>query len=115
MTKPALALLASLDRVEGQTRLFPELGPNALLDCLHRLEPDKTVHGFRSSFRDWAGDETNFAREVIEETIGHKVGDDTENAYRRGTAMKKRKRVLDAWSSFVTGKQQDNILAFKSR
>jgi integrase len=59
-----------------------------------------TVHGFRSSFRDWAAEMTNFPREVAEMALAHKVGDDTELAYRRGDLLKKRWRLAEAWARY---------------
>lgn len=60
-----------------------------------------TVHGFRSSFRDWAGDETSFARELAEQALAHVVGDTTENAYRRGDALEKRRELMEAWGRYL--------------
>ena len=57
----------------------------------------KIVHGFRSSFRDWAGDCTTFPREVAEAALAHMVGDDVERAYRRGDALDKRRKLMVAW------------------
>ena len=62
-----------------------------------------TLHGFRSSFRDWAGEVTNFDREVIEHALAHKLPDRVEAAYRRGTALDKRRRLMAAWSAFCSG------------
>jgi len=62
---------------------------------------DVTTHGFRSAFRDWAGDETNFPREVAEAALSHRVGDSVEVAYRRGTALEKRRKLMVAWSNYV--------------
>ena len=59
-----------------------------------------TVHGFRSAFRDWAGEETEFAREVAEQALAHVVGDAVEQAYRRGDALEKRRVMMDEWSAF---------------
>jgi integrase len=59
-----------------------------------------TVHGFRSSFRDWAGDKTDFQRETIEECLAHQVGNGTEQAYRRSDALEKRRVVMDAWAEY---------------
>jgi hypothetical protein len=59
-----------------------------------------TAHGFRSAFRDWAGDETQFPREVAEAALAHAVGDETERAYRRGDALAKRRDLMEAWASF---------------
>lgn len=70
-----------------------------------------TTHGFRSTFRDWAGEETTFPRELAEEALAHTVGDQTERAYRRGDALEKRRALMDAWAryclpaTFPTAKQ----------
>ena len=102
--------LRVLDKVRptspaGEQLIFPGLAGKALSDMamdmmLRDLAPGCTPHGMRSTFRDWAGDETDFARETIEECLAHSVGDETERAYRRSDALKKRKAVLDAWSDF---------------
>jgi integrase len=62
-----------------------------------------TTHGYRSSFRDWAGDATDFPREVAEQCLAHAVGNDVERAYRRGSALEKRRALMDAWSSYCCG------------
>jgi integrase len=59
-----------------------------------------TVHGFRSSFRDWCAEQTNFPREVAEAALGHLVGDSTERAYRRGDVLEKRRRLMEAWAAY---------------
>ncbi|TPV98596.1 MAG: Prophage CP4-57 integrase [Beijerinckiaceae bacterium] len=62
------------------------------------LCPDgATVHGFRSSFRDWAGNETNFPREVAERALAHATGSAVEAAYRRSDALEKRRSLMTAW------------------
>jgi integrase len=60
-----------------------------------------TAHGFRSSFKDWSGDETEFAWELSEAAIGHAVGDETERAYRRRDALKRRRELMDAWAAYL--------------
>ena len=62
-----------------------------------------TVHGFRSCFRDWVAEETDFQREVAEAALAHIVGDETERAYRRGDALEKRRKLMDAWAGFCGG------------
>ena len=63
---------------------------------------DVTVHGFRSSFRDWAAERTNFANEVAEMALAHIVSDKVEAAYRRGDLFQKRRQLADAWARFCT-------------
>jgi integrase len=65
-----------------------------------------TVHGFRSAFRDWAGDETQFPREVAEAALAHAVGDETERAYRRSDALMKRRDLMIAWADWLDGKEE---------
>lgn len=59
-----------------------------------------TTHGFRSTFRDWAGEETNHPREIAEMALAHQVGDATERAYRRGDALSKRRVLMDEWAAY---------------
>ncbi|PSO19146.1 site-specific integrase [Bradyrhizobium sp. MOS003] len=88
------------------------LGMNAVLHALQKVYPEMTTHGCRSSFRDWAGDETSFPREVAEMALAHKVGDDVEQAYRRGTALKKRRELMEAWGRYVEG--ESNVVALRA-
>lgn len=62
---------------------------------------DATVHGFRSSFRDWVAEETSFPREIAEAALAHVVGDATERAYWRGDALEHRRKLMEAWSQFL--------------
>jgi integrase len=66
---------------------------------------DATLHGFRSSFRDFCGDRTEVAREVAEAALGHIVGDKAEQAYRRGDALAKRRQLMTDWAKFCSSKQ----------
>jgi integrase len=79
------------------------LGQNAVLHALKAIYPATTTHGCRSSFRDWAGDETHFERDIAEMALAHKVGDEVEQAYRRGTALKKRRQLMEVWARYVQG------------
>jgi integrase len=77
------------------------LGESAFLKFLKSLgHGDITMHGFRSSFRDWAGEATNFPREVCEAALAHATGDRVEQAYRRGDALEKRRKLMEAWAGF---------------
>ncbi|GAB4063974.1 hypothetical protein GCM10028812_00320 [Ancylobacter sonchi] len=80
-----------------------------LLQKRMKLE-ETTVHGFRSSFRDWAGESTGFPRELAEAALAHIVGNEVERAYRRGDALEKRRELMDAWERFVTSTQTANVL-----
>jgi integrase len=76
----------------------------AMANVLHRMKVDRaTVHGFRSAFRDWAGNETNFARELAEAALAHVVGDKAEQAYRRSDALEERRMMMEAWAQWVEG------------
>ena len=74
------------------------------------MKIDVTVHGFRSAFRDWAGERTHFPREVAEAALAHLVGDAVERAYRRGDALEKRRKLMDAWASFLEQKARGNVV-----
>ena len=77
------------------------LSDMALLMMLRRMKrADVTTHGFRSTFRDWAAERTNFAREVAEAALAHAVADKVEAAYRRSDLFAKRRRLMEAWSTY---------------
>jgi integrase len=71
---------------------------------LKRMSIDVTVHGFRSTFRDWAGETTSFPREVIEHALAHRLKDKAEAAYARGTLILKRRKLMEAWGAFCASK-----------
>jgi integrase len=106
LSKAALALLADLPRMAGTDLVFPgakglPLSDRTLLAVLRRMGLDVTVHGFRSTFRDWAAERTNFPRELIEVALAHLVGDASEQAYWRSDVMTKRARIMQAWADFI--------------
>ena len=111
------AALAILDLTPACVRsglIFPGWnGPMSDMTLSKVLRANKivgpTVHGFRSSFRDWAGDCTGFARETMEEALSHRVGDAAEQAYRRRTALEKRRDLMTAWADFCTGAAVNNV------
>jgi integrase len=105
------AAMAVLDRMKQLNTEYvfsgrkrgKSLSNMALLAVLRRMEPPNlTSHGFRSTFRDWAAERTNFAREVAETALAHSIGDKVEAAYRRGDLFEKRRRLMDAWADFAT-------------
>lgn len=103
----AVEILRPLHEARTGDLVFPgqkagrPLSNMAMEMLLRRMKVDVTVHGFRSAFRDWAGEETSFPREVAEQALAHTVGDATERAYRRGDALEKRRKLMEAWASYL--------------
>jgi integrase len=100
--------------LSGQTG--KRLSVNSLSSILGRMGyHDITVHGFRSSFRDWAGEESHFPNDVIELALAHQVGTETEKAYRRKDALQKRRLLAEAWAKYCAkpAVTDTRVLAFK--
>jgi integrase len=112
----AVEILQEMQQKRLSDLVFPGTKPGrplsvmALEMVLRRMKVDVTVHGFRSAFRDWAGERTHFPREVAEAALAHLVGDAVERAYRRGDALEKRRKLMDAWSGFLTQQAQGNVV-----
>jgi integrase len=108
LSDAALTILDRMAAVRENDFVFPGdrragLSNMALLMTLRRMgRDDLTAHGFRSTFRDWAGNETHFPRELAEAALAHVVGDKAEQAYRRSDALEKRRRLMDAWASYCS-------------
>jgi len=81
---------------------------------LRRMETAVTTHGFRSSFRDWAGDHTSFPRDVVEAALAHAVENKTEAAYRRSDALEKRRKLMAAWDGYCNAPVQNNVTPLRS-
>ena len=104
----AHAILKMLAEVKINGFVFPgqrrgkSLSHVAMAKVMSRLGAQHvTVHGFRSSFRDWAGNETHFPREIAEGALAHVVGDKAEQAYRRSDALEKRRALMTAWEQYI--------------
>jgi hypothetical protein len=80
---------------------------------LKRVSSPYTAHGFRSSFRDWAGNETHFPRELAEHALAHVIGDKAEQAYRRSDALTRRRELMDAWANYSGRGEGGNVLTYK--
>jgi integrase len=76
--------------------------PHGLRRLLKRMEHGVTAHGFRASFRTWAGERTNFPRELIEVSLAHAVGDETEQAYARGDMLARRRQLMESWAKYCS-------------
>jgi integrase len=103
LSEPVLAILRALP--EAEARVFPGMGQHAILKALQRVEPGITAHGFRSTFRDWIAERTNFTSEVAEMALAHAVGDKVEAAYRRGDLFQKRRALAEAWAQYCDGEE----------
>jgi integrase len=101
-----LALRAVVRGMPRGTYVFPgrrlgsPLHEQSLMALLRRMQVDGTVHGFRSSFKDWAAETTTFANELSEADLAHVIGDKVERAYRRGDALERRRELMEAWAQF---------------
>jgi integrase len=95
LSERALALLATLPR--SDKRIFP-IGEIAMLFLLKKLRPTVTVHGFRSSFRDWASERTSYPPHVAEQALAHSIGSKVERAYHRSDLFEKRRRLMADWA-----------------
>lgn len=106
LSSSALAMLRELPRIDGNPYVFPAprggtLSDMALTAVLRRMgRGDLTQHGFRSTFRDWAGETTAFPREVIEHALAHQLRDKVEAAYQRGDLLRKRATLMEEWSHY---------------
>lgn len=108
LSPSALALLRSLPRGESDDLVFPSTQPgkplsNMVMAALYKRMgvQNITSHGFRSTFRDWAGEATNYPREVCEAALAHQVGNAVELAYRRGDALEKRRALMNDWAAYM--------------
>jgi integrase len=111
LTEAALAVLETLRPLSSpnQRFVFPggrrgkPLSNMAMMTVLRRMgRNDLTVHGFRSSFRDWAAERTHYPSEVVEMALAHAVGSKVEAAYRRGDLFEKRRELLNSWERFLS-------------
>jgi len=101
-----------LGRRVGAVRKDQPIYPSSLrVSCLwdQMNRRDITVHGFRSTFKDWCHEETNFPSEVIKMAMGHAIDNQVEAAYRRGDLFKKRHELMEAWANFCDGSTADVI------
>ena len=127
---PAQAL-ALLERAKKLKRLgdyiFPGRKPQRPLSISAMLELVKpmgftdnkgrriTVHGFRSTFRDWVAECTTFPSEVADMALAHVISDDVEAAYRRGELLQKRRALMIAWANYCDGAAGDNVVRLDGR
>ena len=108
LSREAVTVLRKLAKLRTGAHVFPglrvssrALSARAILRALREAgETKATVHGFRSAFRDWAAERTNYPRDVAEMALAHSIGDRIEAAYRRGELMEKRRAMMEAVGAF---------------
>ena len=119
----ALAILKQMNGIREGDFVFPggkktrPLSNMAMLAVLKRMgRGDLTAHGFRSTFRDWAAERTNFQREVVEMALAHTIESKVEAAYRRGDLFQKRRQLMEAWAWFcATLRAQADVVPISAR
>lgn len=109
LSPSAIALLEALPRFAGTDLVFVGPSGRALSDMslsavTRRMEVEAVPHGFRSTFRDWSSERTNYPRDVAEMALAHTIGDKVEAAYRRGDLMAKRTKMMADWAKFIDAK-----------
>lgn len=112
LSTAALAVIGEPGRPDAF--VFPSPRAKAMSDVavskiLKSVVASATVHGLRSSFRDWAGETTSHPREVIEHALAHQLRDKAEAAYARGTLFQKRRKLMEDWAAFVTSPPGDVV------
>ncbi|MBS4038917.1 MAG: integrase arm-type DNA-binding domain-containing protein [Hydrogenophaga sp.] len=110
LSADALKLLKALARIKDNNLLFPAprgglLSDMTLTAVLRRMEVDAVPHGMRASFKTWAGDHTEFPRELVEVALSHTVGDAVEQAYARSDMVERRRVLMNAWAKFLDTSQ----------
>lgn len=106
LSAEAVDLLRKLPRMANTDLVFPaprsgKLSDMTLTAVLRRMDVAAVPHGFRSTFRDWASERTNYPNELAEMALAHAIGDKVEAAYRRGDMFEKRRRMMSDWAAFV--------------
>lgn len=120
LSEQAINVILGQQRVVDSVWVFPNSQSNPLSDTalakVLKAYPDKTtIHGLRSTFRDWAGEATSHPREIIEMALAHSTRSATEAAYARGDMLLKRRRLMEDWAQFLTTNRGDVEDMFAAR
>lgn len=86
----------------------------AMSMLMRRMEVDATVHGFRSTFRDWASEKTGFPHEVCEMALAHVIANKAEAAYRRGDLFGKRRKLMEAWAAYCEATDSGKVVKMRA-
>jgi integrase len=122
LSRRALKIVKAMHEARKGDFVFPGQKPGgplsvmALEMVLRRMKIESaTVHGFRSAFRDWAAEGTNFTNEVCEAALAHVIENKTEAAYRRGDLFEKRRKLMEAWANYCAAPKSGKVVSFKRR
>ena len=122
LTARAAAILTSVHKLPHNDYVFPgnargkPLSSKVMRMLLKRMNrADITVHGFRSTFRDWASEQTSFPHETCEHALAHRISDKAEAAYRRGDQFEKRRKLMEAWAAFCEPRKNAKVLPMTRR
>ena len=120
LSEPALAVLQTARGLDPE-KVFPghrrgrPLSDMTIAAPLKRLDVLGTVHGFRSTFRDWAAERTSVPREIAELCLAHEVGNAVERAYRRSDLFDKRRDLMDQWGRFcLSAGRAGDVVEFRA-
>jgi len=111
----AMAEVRQSEFVFGGMKQDRPLWEKSLLNLVRVMRPGVTVHGLRSTFRDWAAETTSFPNHVIEMALAHSVSDAVEAAYRRGDLLEKRRKLMEAWATYCERPASAEVVVLKQR
>jgi integrase len=119
LSKQAIAILKKVPRIVGCAFVFPSAKNSALSDMtlnkmMRDMEAHAVPHGFRSTFKDWASETTDYPNHMTEMALAHTIPNDVEAAYRRGDMVEKRRRMMQHWADFCSTKQTEKVLPIKA-
>ena len=113
----AMTILKTLEGLRNGAYVLPgktlgkALSPMPMRMLLRRMGyKDITVHGFRSTFRDWASEQTSFPHETCEHALAHRISDKAEASYRRGDQFEKRRKLMEAWAAYCDPRKSAKVL-----
>ena len=107
LSRRAISILRDLEKLKQNEFVFPgvkvgkSLSTMSMLQLLKRMSrTDVTTHGFRSTFRDWAAEKTDYSNELVEMSLAHAISNRVEAAYRRGDMLERRVRLMEDWAEY---------------
>jgi hypothetical protein len=109
-----VTILQQMAEIKSSDKVFL-IGRTTLWNLMKKIHPTLTLHGLRSTFRDWAGDVDGSDDELAEISLHHAVGDRTRRAYRRGKALERRRQLMERWQVFCETPFKSNVTVLPDR